>query len=693
MATIILFCTACSTSPKTENPLLSEFDTPHKTPPFDKIKVEHYEPAFVKAIEVGKKDIDAIVNSKEKPTFDNTIIALDNSGELLERVAGIFFNMNEANTNKEMQTVAQKVSPMLSEYSSYVNLNEKLFEKVKQVYADKEKLQLSTEQKTLLEDTYKGFVRGGALLEGEKKERYKEIVKELSIATLTFGENELKETNAFELLITDKKELAGLPESVLEMAALEAKRKDKEGWLFTLQYPSYGPILKYADNRDLREKIYKANSSKGFKKNENNNCELIKKITSLRLEKANLLGYKSHADYVLEERMAKSADNVNKFLTDLLNASHKYAKKEIETVSNFAYKMNFKGTIERWDFGYYAEKFKQAKYKLDDEMIKPYFQLEKVQEGIFNLTNRLYGIKFEEVNNIPKYHEDVKTFEVYDKDGSFLSVLYMDFFPRESKSSGAWMTSFRQQKIVNGKDIRPLISVVTNFNKPTDTKPSLLTMAEVTTFLHEFGHALHGILTKCTYSSVSGTSVYRDFVELPSQIMENWAMEKEWLDTWAVHYLTGEKMPAELIQKIKNAENYLAAYTNDRQISFAMTDMAWHSITKPIKTSVIDFEKKALAPTELFPAIEGCCFSTAFGHIFSGGYAAGYYGYKWAEVLDADAFSVFKKNGIFNQEIAESFRKNILEKGGSQHPMELYIKFRGQEPTNDALIKRMGLKK
>lgn len=693
MATIVLFCAACATGPKTDNPLLSEFNTPHNTPPFEKIKLEHYEPAFTQAIEMAKKDVDAVINSKEKPTFENTVVALDHCGETLDKVSSIFFNLNSACTNAEMQAIAQKVSPMLSEYSNYVNLNEDLFKRIKVVYENKDNLKLTTEQATLLEDTYKGFVRGGANLTGEKKKRYKEIATELSQATLKFGENELKETNAFELLITDKKELKGLPESALEMSAYAAKQKEKEGWLFTLQYPSYGPILKYADNRELREKIYRATSSKGFKKNENNNCELIKKITSLRLERANLLGYKSHADYVLEERMAQSADNVNKFLADLLNASHSYAKKEQKEIANYAKKLGFKGTLQRWDFGYYAEKLKQAKYKLDDEMIKPYFKIENVEKGIFDLAGKLYGIKFKEVNNIQKYHEDVKTFEVYDNDGSFLSILYMDYFPRESKSGGAWMTSFRSQHIKDGKDIRPLVTVVTNFNKPTDKKPSLLTHGQVTTFLHEFGHALHGMLSKCTYGSTSGTSVFRDFVELPSQIMENWAMEKEWLDTWAVHYKTGEKMPAELIAKIKKAENYLAAYANDRQVSFAMTDMAWHSINEPIKISVIDFEKKALAPTEMFPAVEGSCFSTAFGHIFAGGYAAGYYGYKWAEVLDADAYSVFKKNGIFDKETAESFRKNVLEKGGSQHPMELYVNFRGHEPTNEALIKRMGLEK
>lgn len=693
MASVILLCAACTSTPKpTENPLLVEWNTPHQTPPFSKIQDKDYEPAFKIAIEEGKKEIDAIINNKEKATFENTIVALDNAGSLLSKVAGVFYNVKSANTNDSLKAIAIRMSPLMSDYSSYINLNEALFARIKTVYASKESLKLTPEQTTLLEDAYKGFVRAGANLSGKDKERYKEISKRLSELSLKFDENELNETNAFELLITDKKELKGLPESALEAAALAAKEKKKEGYLFNLQYPSYGPVMRYAENRELREKLARARGSVAFKNNKSNNTEIIREITSLRLEKANLLGFKSYSDFVLANRMAENADNVNNFLKELLEASHKYTVKEVKEVEKFARENGFKGKqLQSWDFGFYSRKLKEARYSLDDEIVKQYFPLNKVQEGVFGLAHKLYGINFKEVNNIDKYHKDVQTFEVTDAEGKFVTVLYADFFPRASKQSGAWMNGIRDQKMINGKDRRPLVTIVMNFTKPTETKPSLLTMGEVETFLHEFGHALHGMLTKCTYGSVSGTSVLRDFVELPSQVMENWAMEKEWLDTFAVHYKTGEKMPAELIQKIKNASNYLAAYGNDRQVSFAMIDMAYHSITKPIEGKIIDFEKAAFAPTQVLPSVEGSCFSTAFGHIFAGGYASGYYGYKWAEVLDADAFSVFKKNGIFNKETANSFRTNILEKGGSEHPMKLYVRFRGQKPTNEALLKRMGL--
>lgn len=693
MASVILLCAACTSTPKpTENPLLGEWNTPHQTPPFSKIQDKDYEPAFKIAMEEGKKEIDAIINNKEEATFENTIVALDNAGSLLSKVAGVFYNVKSANVNDSLQAIAVRMSPLMSDYSSYINLNKDLFARIKTVYAKKEALKLNPEQTTLLEDAYKGFVRAGANLSGKDKERYKEISKRLSELSLKFDENEHKETNAFELLITDKKELKGLPESALEASALAAKESKKEGYLFNLQYPSYGPIMRYAENRELREKFSRARGSVAFKNNEFNNTEVIREITSLRLERANLLGFKSYSDFVLDNRMAENADNVNNFLKELLEASHKYTKIEVKEVEDFARKNGFKGKqLQSWDFGFYSRKLKEAKYSLDDEIVKQYFPLAKVQEGVFGLAHKLYGINFKEVKNIDTYHKDVQTFEVTDADGKFLSVLYTDFFPRESKQSGAWMNGIRDQKMLNGKDRRPLVTIVMNFTKPTETKPSLLTMGEVETFLHEFGHSLHGMLTKCTYGSVSGTSVMRDFVELPSQVMENWAMEKEWLDTFAVHYKTGEKMPAELIQKIKNASNYLAAYGNDRQVSFAMIDMAYHSITKPIEGKIIDFEKAAFAPTQVLPSVEGSCFSTAFGHIFAGGYASGYYGYKWAEVLDADAFSVFKKNGIFNKETANSFRTNILENGGSEHPMKLYIRFRGQKPTNEALLKRMGL--
>ena len=692
MASIILFCAACTTTPKTDNPLLSEWNTPHQTPPFSKIELKHYEPAFIKAIEEGKNEVDAIVNNSDAPTFDNTIVALDNAGELLSKVAGVFYNLTSSNTSEAMQDLAQKISPMMSDYSSYINLNEKLFTRIKAVYDKKESFKLNAEQTTLLEDTYKGFVRSGANLTGKDRTRFKEISKELSKLSLKFDKNELKETNAFKLIIKDKKELKGLPESALEAAALAAKQAKEEGYLFNLQYPSYGPVMRYAENRKLREKLYRARASVAFKNNEFNNTEVIRQITTLRLEKANLLGFKSYADYVLENRMSENADNVNNFLKELLDASHKYTLKEVKEIEAFARKNGFKGkTLQVWDSGFYSQKLKEAKYSLDDEIVKQYFPLNKVQEGVFGLAKTLYGLTFKEVDNIDKYHKDVQTYEVYDANNKFLAVFYADFFPRESKQSGAWMNDYRSQKMVNGKDRRPIITIVTNFTKPTETKPSLLSMGEVRTFLHEFGHALHGMLTKCTYSSTSGTSVMRDFVELPSQIHENWALEKEWLDTFAAHYKTGEKLPTELIEKIKKADNFLAAYGNDRQVSFAMIDMAYHSITKPIEGKIIDFEHKAFEPTRVLPAVKGTCFSTAFGHIFAGGYAAGYYSYKWAEVLDADAFSVFKKNGIFDKATADSFRKNVLERGGTEHPMKLYKRFRGQKPTNEALLKRMGL--
>jgi peptidyl-dipeptidase Dcp len=479
---------------------------------------------------------------------------------------------------------------------------------------------------------------------------------------------------------------------VLEAAVAAAKEKGKEGWLFTLHAPSYGPFLKYADNRDLREKMYRAYNSRCNRANDRNNGEIIRQITALQLEKAKIMGYPTYADYALTNRMASSPAEVNTFLQQLLEASHSQALKEKKEVEEFARKNGFTGKLQRWDWAYYSNKLKQEKYALDDEMLKPYFKLENVQRGVFDLANTLYGLTFKEVNNIPKYHEDVQTFEVYDRDGSFLSVLYTDFFPRASKSGGAWMTEFLSQHVRDGKDVRPQVSLVMNFSKPTATKPSLLTFDEVTTLLHEFGHSLHGMLSRNTYNGTGGTNVYRDFVELPSQIMENWALEKEWLDKWAVHYETGEKIPQEYIEKIRKSANFLSGYLSDRQLSFGMVDMAWHTITAPVTDSIVDFERKAMQPTEIFPDVEGTCFSTAFGHIFGGGYAAGYYSYKWAEVLDADAFSVFKKNGIFDAATAEAFRKNILEKGGSEHPMTLYVRFRGQKPTVDALLERSGLK-
>lgn len=675
------------------NPLLQKFSTPHQTAPFDKIAEEDFMPAFEKALKDGRDDIKAIINNTEEPDFNNTIEAMEKSGKLLDRISSIFFNLNLAETNEKIQSIAREVSPLLSDYSNDIWLNEKLFARVKKVYEqNKENSQLNPEQKKLLDDTFKAFARRGALLSGEDKERYREISSQLSQLSLQFGENVLAETNDFKLHITNKEDLAGIPEDVLDAAAQRAKKENKEGWIFTLQIPSYLPFMKYADNRELREKMFRAYTSRGNKGNERDNNEIIRKTVALRLERSKLLGFNNHAEYVLTERMAKSPDKVNNFLNELLDAALPFAQKDVKDVEAFAKEQGFSGTLQRWDFAYYSEKLKTESFNISDEMTKPYFQLEKVKEGIFDLTNQLYGLKFKRNKEIPVYHEEVEAYEVFDGDGSFLAVLYLDFFPRNGKQGGAWMTSYLEQHKENGEDIRPHISVVTNFTRPTSTKPSLLTYNEVTTFLHEFGHALHGMLSEVTYESMAGTSVYRDFVELPSQIMENWAQQKEWLQKVAKHYKTGEAIPAELVDKIIAAGNFQSGYGTVRQLSFGMNDMAWHTISEPISKEVCEFEKDAMNPTELFPDVEGSCMSTAFGHIFDGGYAAGYYGYKWAEVLDADAFDLFKKNGIFDKETAQKFRDNILSKGGTKDPMELYVSFRGQEPSIEPLLERSGLK-
>lgn len=673
------------------NPLLEDYHTPHQTPPFDRIRTEHYKPAFQEAIRQAGEEIKEIGTLKEEASFENTIVALDNAGDKLNDISSLFFNLNNACTNDEIQQIAQDISPWLTEFSNSIYMNKALFERVKQIYANKEKQSLTAEQNSLLENTWRSFIKGGANLAGEDQDRFSEITVQLSKLSLTFDENMLAETNGYELHLTDEKQLSGLPESTVEAAAMTAAQKDKKGWIFTLHAPSYVPFLKYADDRSLREQLYKAYTSRCNRDNKHNNESVIRDMVSLRLEKARLMGYDTYAAYALTDRMAKTPETVNTFLAQLFEASHPFALREKQEVEEYARRNGFKGGLQRWDWAYYSNKLKQEKYALNDEMLKPYFKLENVRKGIFDLAYKLYGITFKEVDNIPKYHEDIKTFEVYDRDNSFLAVFYADFFPRESKGGGAWMTDFRGQKIQDGKDVRPFVSIVCNFTKPTPSKPSLLTFDEVTTFLHEFGHALHGMLSRCNYASISGTNVYRDFVELPSQLMENWALEKEWLDTWAVHYLTGEKIPREYISKIKKAANFQSGYQNDRQLSFSLVDMAWHTLTVPFQGKTADFEKQAVARTEIFTAVEGSCFSSAFGHIFGGGYAAGYYSYKWAEVLDADAFSLFKQNGIFDRQTAESFRKNILEKGGSEHPMTLYVRFRGQEPSVNALLERSGL--
>jgi len=678
---------------KAVNPLLTDWKTVHQTPPFNEIKQEHFIPAIDQLLKEARTEVNGIINNPDAPTFKNTIVALEESGKKLSRATTILFNLNSAETDDTMQAIARDVSPKLSAYQNYVSLNEKLFKRVKTVYQQKDRLSLSPEDTKLLDDSYKGFVRSGANLEGSSRERFAEINTELSKLTLTFGENVLAETNAYQILVTDRKDLSGLPESEMEAAALLAKSKNKEGWMFNLQGPGYIAFMKFADNRKLREELYKAYTSRAYHSNTNNNEETIRKIVNLRLERAKLLGYPNHATFVLEERMAENPVRVNSFLQQLHEASRPSALQDLADVKEFARGQGFMEDLARWDWSYWSEKLKSERYGFDEQALKPYFKLENVIEGVFELTNRLYGITFKENMEIQLYHPDVKVYEVFDQDGSFLSVLYLDFFPRDGKRGGAWMTEFRPQSNLGGKSIRPVVSIVANFTKPTDTKPSLLTFYEVSTFLHEFGHGLHGMFANTVYEGLSGTSVYRDFVELPSQIMENWAIEKDFLDLFAVHYQTGEKIPAELVQKLIKSKNFQAATQSERQLSFGMTDMAWHSIAEPISGNIVDFEKKSLESTELFPPLEGYCLSTSFSHIFAGGYAAGYYGYKWAEVLDADAFSLFKKNGIFDRATAESFRKSILEKGGTAHPMVLYKAFRGQEPSITPLLEREGLVK
>lgn len=673
------------------NPLLNEFTTPYESAPFEKIELNHYLPAFTESVEIARKEIDQIADNTDQPNFANTIEALEYSGHKLDRVASIFFNLNHANTNDEMQALAREISPILTEFSNDIIMNEKLFSRVKEVYHQKGELKLTVEQEKLLTDRYKSFVRSGANLEKEKKDQIREISKELSKLTLLFGENVLAATNDFALYITDKKDLSGLPDGIIEAARTVAKENNKEGWGFTLQFPSYVPFMQYSDNRELREKMFKAYTSRCFN-DKYDNQETLKRIVELRLKKVQLFGYNSYADFVLEERMAEKSSKVFDFLTELLNASMPKAKEEFQELQDYAKSLGADFKLERWDWSYFAEKLKTEKFDVNDEITRPYFELERVKKGIFSLATRLYGIKFNINPNLSKYHQEVDVYEVTNDKGEFLSLLYTDFHPRNSKQGGAWMTSFVDQYRENGIDHRPHISIVCNFTKPGETKPSLLTFNEVTTFLHEFGHALHGMLSKCTYSSLSGTSVYRDFVELPSQFMENFATQKEWLDDVAEHYETGEKIPSEIVQKIIDSENFLSGYSFVRQISFGLNDMAWHSVTKPVNDEVAVFEDKAMASTELFDRVETSCMSTSFSHIFAGGYGAGYYGYKWAEVLDADAFDAFKTAGIFNKEIANSFRENILEKGGSDHPMNLYLEFRGKEPSIEPLLKRSGLK-
>ena len=672
------------------NPLLAAWDTPHETPPFSEIKLSDYEPAFDAAIACSRAEVEAIVKNPKKPTFGNTIVALERQGELLNRISGLFFNLLEADSSDEMQEIAQRVQPKLTELSNDISLDPELFARVKYVYEHPGRLK--KEDKKLLEDTYKGFARSGAALSDADKELYRQYSSELSALTLQFGQNALAATNAFTLNITDPKVVAELPAFVKEGMAAEAKARGEKGWTVTLQYPSYLPFMTYSSNRALKEKLWRASGSKALG-GEYDNTGIVKKIVNTRLKMANLLGYKCYADYVLENRMAENTKTVNDFLAELLAETKSYADADYRMVADYAASLGFKGELMPWDWSYYTEKYKDEKYALNDELVKPYLKLENVKKGVFMLANKLYGLNFTPDDKIEVYHPDVTAYDVTDADGRFMAVLYLDFFPRESKRSGAWMTEFRGTKIEDGVETRPLVSLVMNFTKPTETTPSLLTFDEMETFLHEFGHALHGMLGEGKYESLTGTSVYRDFVELPSQIMENWATEKEFLDLWAVHYETGEPIPAEIVDRIVAAQNYLAAYANVRQLSFGMTDMAWHTLTEPFDGDVEQFEVASMAPTQVMPVIAGTAMAPSFGHIFSGGYAAGYYGYKWAEVLEADAFSLFKEKGIFSREVASSFRDNILSKGGTEHPMKLYERFRGHKPETKALIEKMGLGK
>ena len=676
-----------------KNPLLTESSAPFGAPQFDKIQDEHYLPAFEAGIAEAKAEIDAIVANPDEPTFENTIEAMEYAGKTLDQVAGIFYNLMEANTNDTMQAVAEQVSPMLTEYSMYVSLNNDLFQRVKAVYQKKDELGLDKDQLKLLEDNYKSFVRGGANLSDEDKALYSKWSEELSLATLQFSKNVLAATNAYTLHVTDSAELAGLPEYVKTMAAETAKEKGLEGWAFTLQYPSFSPFMKYSENRELRRQLWTAYNSRAIG-GENDNTEIVKQIVDLRIKIANILGYETYADYALEERMAKSRTTVNEFIKNLLEPSMKYAKKDVADVLAYARKNGFEDTkLMPWDFSYWSERYQEAEYALNAEELKPYFQLESCIDAVFGLANRLYGINFKELDDVPVYHEDVKVYEVTEADGTHLALFYADFFPRASKRGGAWMTEFRGQSIRDGKEYRPFISIVCNFTKPTADAPSLITHDEFTTFLHEFGHALHGIFAQGRYGSLTGTSVSRDFVELPSQIMENWAFEPEYLNSFAKHYQTGEPIPAELIEKVVAAKNYLAGYGQVRQLYFGYLDMAWHTLKEVPAMSTLEFEQQTLAPYAVMPAVEGTGFSTSFSHIFSGGYSAGYYSYKWAEVLEADAFSLFKEKGIFNTEVSSSFRENILSKGGTEDADILYRNFRGHNPQPEALMRKLGLTK
>ena len=681
----------CITSCNMENPLLTESSNPYGAPAFDKIRNEHYLPAFKAGIEEAKAEIDAIVANSDAPDFRNTIEALEYSGRTLDRVSAIFYNLMEADTDDRMQEIAEEISPLMTEYSMYVSLNKPLFERVKAVYMKKDSLGLATDQERLLEETYRSFARNGANLSDEDKEIYSGYAEELSLATLQFSKNVLAATNAYTLHITDSTDLAGLPGYVVDMAALAAKERGLEGWVITLDYPSFGPFMKFSSVRDLRKEVYTAYMTRAVG-GEYDNTGIVKKIVDLRIRMSDLLGYGTYAEYALEEKMAKTPGTVNSFLKELLDPSLPYAEKEVEDILAYAKENGFgDDVLQAWDFSYWSEKYREARYALNEEQLKPYFRLESCIAAAFDLANRLYGLTFTEMDNVPGYHKDVKVYDVKDADGNHKALFYADFFPRASKRGGAWMTEFRGQSICNGVEERPFISIVTNFTKPTETDPSLLTHGEFTTLLHEFGHSLHGILAEGRYPSQTGTSVPRDFVELPSQIMENWAFEPEFLDTFAKDYRTGEVIPDSLVRKIVASKNYLAGYSQVRQLQYGIMDMAWHTLTELPEENTVDFEAKVMAPLSVVPAVPGTAFSPSFSHIFAGGYAAGYYSYKWSEVLEADAFSLFKEKGIFSREVAASFRDNILSRGSSEDVSVLYRKFRGHDPEPEALMEKLGL--
>lgn len=690
---LTLLFSMCTTK-TTNNPLLQKWDTPHETAPFNKIKLEHYLPAIQTCMAEEDEAIQNIINNKEKATFENTILAMEESGKHLERITAVFYNLMSAETNDEMQKLAKEINPLITNHGNKIMLNPALFERVKEVYEHQKDFALNPEQQKLLKDTYESFARNGANLNAQDKEEYKKITERLSELTMQYGENQLKAINSFELLITDKNKLAGLPEGAIEAAKIAATEKEKEGWLFTLHYPSYVPVMTYAANRELRKALYTAYNAQCSQGDSLDNKAIVKEIANLRLKKANLLNYKTYADYVLTHRMAENSYNVYQLLNQLIEAYRPAALKEQEAVANFAKQKEGKDfKLESWDWGYYSNLLKDKSFSINQEMLRPYFELSQVKKGVFGLATRLYGITFKENKEIPVYHKDVDAYEIMDKNGKYLGVLYTDFFPRAGKRSGAWMTEFKGQWITkDGTNSRPHISVVMNFTKPTSEKPALLTFDEVDTFLHEFGHSLHGLLSNVTYNSLSGTNVYRDFVELPSQFMENFGTEKEFLHTFAKHYKTGDMIPDELIDRLIKSSNFNAGNLCLRQVSFGLLDMAWHDRNTPFEGDVVDYEHKAMKKAEVLARPVNALMSTHFGHLFSGGYAAGYYGYKWAEVLDADAFAFFKAKGIFNPEVAKSFRENILSKGGTKHPMTLYKQFKGSAPTIDALLERNGLK-